>query len=683
MNEILILGAGYTGLAATTGLVGRLKGRDDVHITLVNPQTRFTERLRLHQTASGQTLADLQIPDQLDGTGVDFVKGWVTGIDADAQTVRIDDAYTLRYDTLVYALGSVADSEVVPGVDEFAYTLNSAQDAKLLAEQLDRIADGTVVVAGGGLTGIESAAEIAEQHPELDVVLLSRQVPGSMMGDKARARLHAGLDRLGVQVHAGVEIVKVMSDGVALDDGEVVDARAVLWTTGVRVSPIAAAAGLDVDDRGRIVTDESLRSVSHPSVYAVGDAAAIRQGYGVMHGTCQSGIPTALHAAASIVRELKGKQPKKFRFGYVHQPVSLGRNDGVIQFTHADDTPGRFYLAGRFAVAYKETVSSSPWPTYRLLKALPVPGSVDVATRRPVDTMNADQQTFADHRNLLFSIAYRILGSAADAEDAVQDAWFKWSADDRSQVSDPKAYLARIVSNLSMERLRSTRHQRETYVGPWLPEPILTQADAADDIAAAESVSMAMLVVLETLSPLERAVFVLKEVFDFSYAEIGDAVERSESAVRQAAHRAREHVRARRPRFEADRVKKREATERFFAAVTGGDINELMELLAPEVTLWTDGGGKVRQAMRPIIGVDNVAKWIAGNIKRPYEGVEISDMTAELVDINGGPGIVMSGGGRIIATISVDLDADGRIVTVHNVANPDKLHAVADGVKRI
>ncbi len=276
--------------------------------------------------------------------------------------------------------------------------------------------------------------------------------------------------------------------------------------------------------------------------------------------------------------------------------------------------------------------------------------------------MNTGQQTFADHRNLLFSIAYRILGSAADAEDVVQDAWFKWSADDRSQISDPKAYLARIVSNLSMERLRSTRHQRETYVGPWLPEPILTQADAADDVAAAESVSMAMLVVLETLSPLERAVFVLKEVFDFS---------------------AREHIRARRPRFETDRVKKREATERFFAAVTGGDINELMELLAPEVTLWTDGGGKVRQAMRPIIGVANVAKWIAGTIKRPYEGVEISDMTAEVVDINGGPGIVMSGGGRVIATITVDLDADGRIVTVHNVANPDKLRAVADGVKRI
>ena len=153
--------------------------------------------------------------------------------------------------------------------------------------------------------------------------------------------------------------------------------------------------------------------------------------------------------------------------------------------------------------------------------------------------------------------------------------------------------------------------------------------------------------------------------------------------MRQAAHRAREHVRARRPRFEADRDKKRAATERFFAAATGGDINALMELLAPEVALWTDGGGKVRQAMRPIIGAANVSRWIAGTIKRPYEGVEISELTAEVVDINGGPGIVMRGADRIIATITVDLDAEGRIATVHNVANPDKLLAVADGVKRM
>ncbi len=159
------------------------------------------------------------------------------------QTVRIDDEYELRYDALVYALGSVADTESVPGVDEFAYTLDSADEAATLAAQLDRLGNATVVVAGGGLTGVESAAEIAEQHPDADVILLSRDEPGSMMGAKARARLHAGLARLGVHVRAGADIVKVMADGVALADGEVVAAQAVLWTTGVRVSPLAATAG--------------------------------------------------------------------------------------------------------------------------------------------------------------------------------------------------------------------------------------------------------------------------------------------------------------------------------------------------------------------------------------------------------------------------------------------------------
>ncbi|WP_280471591.1 RNA polymerase sigma factor SigJ [Nocardia cyriacigeorgica] len=231
------------------------------------------------------------------------------------------------------------------------------------------------------------------------------------------------------------------------------------------------------------------------------------------------------------------------------------------------------------------------------------------------------QQLFDEHRNLLFAVAYRILGSAADAEDAVQDAWLKWSTVDRSRVSEPKGYLARIVSNLAMDRLRSTRHQRETYVGPWLPEPILTTGDIVDDVTGAESVSMAMLVVLETLSPIERAVFVLKEVFDFSYAEIAQAVDRSEDAVRQAAHRARGHVQARRPRFSADRSKQRDVTTKFVAAATGGDINTLMDLLAPDVTLWTDGGGKVRQAMRPVVGADKVAPWFAAVGTRPYQGV--------------------------------------------------------------
>ncbi|MEU2677184.1 RNA polymerase sigma-70 factor [Streptomyces sp. NPDC007107] len=289
------------------------------------------------------------------------------------------------------------------------------------------------------------------------------------------------------------------------------------------------------------------------------------------------------------------------------------------------------------------------------------------------------QEAFDRYRNLLFSVAYRILGTAADAEDTVQDAWIKWSAADRTQVADPKAYLARIVSNLAMDRLRSTRHKREVYVGPWLPEPILTSADTADTVMDAESVSMAMLVVLETLSPLERAVFVLKEVFDFSHAEIAEAVERSEAAVRQAAHRAREHVRARRPRFAADRSQQRDATERFFTAATGGDMNSLLELLSPDVTLWTDGGGKVRQALRPVVGASTVAAWFAAIGTVTYQGIEPADMKAELVEINGGPGLVFSGPGRVIATVTFDFDASGRISTIHNVANPDKLGAVGTG----
>ena len=307
-------------------------------------------------------------------------------------------------------------------------------------------------------------------------------------------------------------------------------------------------------------------------------------------------------------------------------------------------------------------------------------------------TTTSDQQAFADHRNLLFSVAYRLLGTAVDAEDVVQDAWFKWSAADRSQVADPKAYLARIATNLAMDRLRSVQRKRETYVGPWLPEPILTAGDrtpgaltpagtdTVDSVERADSVSTAMLVVLESLSPLERAVFVLKEVFAFSYAEIADIVERSEPAVRQAGHRAREHVQARRPRYTGATAARQEATERFLAASTGGDINALMELLAPDVTLWTDGGGKVRQALHPVEGSTKVATWMAGvSRRRAYEGVEISDMTIAFVQINGGPGITFTGAGRVISVMSVDLDADGRIRTVYNIANPDKLRAVAGG----
>ncbi|WP_433711830.1 NAD(P)/FAD-dependent oxidoreductase [Nocardia sp. CA-084685] len=376
MHKMVILGAGYAGMSAATSLAARTKRRDDVEIVLVNATERFTERLRLHQTASGQNLAEFDIPALLEGTGVEFVCGWVTGIDAAARTVRIDDERVLEYDTLVYGLGGVADTAAVPGVDDNAYTLNSMHDAELLAQRLAGLGAGTVAVCGSGLTGVETAAELAERYPDLDVVLLGRHEPGSTLGARAKAYVNDALARLGVQVRCGVEIVKVLPDTVELAGGESIAVDAVLWTSGVRVSPMAAAAGLAVDEHGRIVTDAALRSVSHPNVYAIGDAAAVEQGYGVMHGTCQSGMPTGVHAAVSIVRELKGKQPKPFRFGYYHTPVSLGRHDAVVQFTKPDNSPRRLRLTGRRAVWYKETVSAAPWPTFGRILSFPTSGAV-------------------------------------------------------------------------------------------------------------------------------------------------------------------------------------------------------------------------------------------------------------------------------------------------------------------
>ncbi|MFE3445957.1 NAD(P)/FAD-dependent oxidoreductase [Nocardia sp. NPDC059180] len=375
-REILILGAGYAGMSAAVNLGARVKRRDDVRVTVVNAGERFVERLRLHQTATGQQLAEFDIPELLESIGVGFIRGRVREIDPEANTVRLDDQRLLRYDHLVYALGGVADTARVPGADEHAFTLDSAADAASLAGRLDRLAAGTVVVGGAGLTGIESAAEIAERYPQLRVLLLGRDEPGAAMTDKPRAYLRAGLDRLGVEVRGGVDVVKILADSVELAAGESITADAVLWTSGVRAAPVAAAAGLTVDDLGRIVTDPTLRSISHPNVYAVGDAAAIEQGYGLMHGTCQSGMPTGVHAAVSLTRELKGKQPKPFRFGYYHTPVSLGRADAIVQFTKPDGSPRRWYLTGKRATWYKETVNAAPWPTFLRMTRFPGSGAI-------------------------------------------------------------------------------------------------------------------------------------------------------------------------------------------------------------------------------------------------------------------------------------------------------------------
>ncbi|WP_030314892.1 NAD(P)/FAD-dependent oxidoreductase [Streptomyces sp. NRRL B-3229] len=374
-HEVLVLGAGYAGLSAAIQLAARSRKRGALRVTLVNPYDTFTERLRLHMTATGQETAEMSIPELLDGTGAVFVRGWVTAVDAEARTVRIDDDRVLRYDTLVYGLGSIADTVTVPGVDEHAHTLDGPESAALLADRLERLDGGTVVIGGSGLTGVEAAAEIAERHPRLQVVLLGRQEPGATLHPRAKAHVDAALARLGVRVRAGAEVTRVLADGVELADGSGVPADVVLWTSGTRVSPLAAAAGLTVDDRGRVVTDDALRSVSHPDVYAVGDAAAVRQGYGMLHGTCQSGMPTGVHAALSILRVLAGKQPRPFRFGYYHTPVSLGRGDAVVQFTRPDDSPRRIVLTGKGAVRYKEIVSAAPWATFGRMKKIPASGA--------------------------------------------------------------------------------------------------------------------------------------------------------------------------------------------------------------------------------------------------------------------------------------------------------------------
>jgi NADH dehydrogenase FAD-containing subunit len=192
-----------------------------------------------------------------------------------------------------------------------------------------------------------------------------------MMGPKAKAYLVRTLERLGVEVRTGVTVAEVLPGAVVLEDGEQLPSDTTLWTTGVRVAPLAAEAGIATDDTGRVLVDAALRSVSHPEIYAIGDAAAIRQAYGVIHGTCQSGIPSAAHTAESITRRLRGKEPKPFRFGYIHQPVSLGRKDAVVQFTHHDDTPSRWYLKGKAAIAYKEAVSGSPLKFFRSTRPIP------------------------------------------------------------------------------------------------------------------------------------------------------------------------------------------------------------------------------------------------------------------------------------------------------------------------
>ena len=281
-------------------------------------------------------------------------------------------------------------------------------------------------------------------------------------------------------------------------------------------------------------------------------------------------------------------------------------------------------------------------------------------------------EPFTAHRNLLFTVAYEMLGSATDAEDVVQEVWLRWADGDRSDVADPRAYLVRMATRLSLNRLRTLARRREDYVGTWLPEPVLTVPDVADDVALADSVSTAMLLVLETLPPTERAVFVLREVFDVPYAEIAEAVEKSEPAVRQIASRARAHVAERRPRSSVSAAERDAVIERFREATETGDLQGLMDLLAPDVVLMTDGGGRVKAALNPIFGRDKVFRFLTA----------VAPEALELLPVwlNGSPAIqfVVAGQRDGVGTMLVE---DGVVTRLFLVRNPDKLGVLAEEVR--
>lgn len=288
--------------------------------------------------------------------------------------------------------------------------------------------------------------------------------------------------------------------------------------------------------------------------------------------------------------------------------------------------------------------------------------------------MTEPDAAFADARGLLFGVAYRMLGSVADAEDAVSEAWLRWQRVDRDEVEDPRAYLVTVVTRLCLDELRSARARRETYVGPWLPEPLVGPPqphDVEHDVTVAESVSLALLVVLETLSPAERAVFVLREAFGFDYPAIAAVLDRSEAACRQLAHRARSHVEARQPRYRADPGDQRELADRFLAACREGDLEGLVALFTDDVVLYSDGGGVAQAALRPIVGADKVGRFLLGALRSTP-----ADVTARRISVNGAPGLLAESAGHPLAVVDFDV-ADGTIATVRIVNNPAKLTGIA------
>ncbi|MEU8627303.1 FAD-dependent oxidoreductase [Streptomyces sp. NPDC048669] len=363
-HRIIVLGAGYAGAVAAGRLAKRLR-REDVAITLVNAEPDFVERVRMHQLAVGQDLRPRPFSEMFAGTGVELRLAKVTGIDVDRRTVTVTEANSaeeqkqeLTYDSLVYALGSSWNTQGVPGTAEHAHEIAGRPGALRLRERLARLEGGQpVVVVGGGLTGLEAATEIAESRPDLDVTLAARGGLGDWLSPKGRRHLRHVFDKLGITVHENTAVTGVEPDHVTTADGTSVPGAVTVWTAGFAVHPIAKATALEVTGTGQIVVDGAMRSVSHPDVYAIGDAAmAMGPGDKPLRMSCASGIPTAWQAADGIAARLTGGKLPNTPLRYFNQCISLGRKEGLIQYVTADDRAVRAAVTGRFAAFYKELV---------------------------------------------------------------------------------------------------------------------------------------------------------------------------------------------------------------------------------------------------------------------------------------------------------------------------------------
>lgn len=378
-HRIVVLGAGYAGAIAAGRLAKRLH-REDVAITLVNAGPDFVERVRMHQLAAGQDLEPLPFGEMFAGTGVELKLAKVTGVDVDRRTVSVvgvngaGEREELSYDTLVYALGSGWNDQGVPGTAEYAHEIASRPGALRLRERLARLDAGRpVLVVGGGLTGLEFAAEIAESRPDLDVALAARGGLGDWLSPKGRRHVRKVFGKLGVTVHEHTAVTGVEADRVATADGMSIPAAVTVWTTGFAVHPIAKATTLEVTDTGRIVVDATMRSVSHPDVYAIGDAAmAMGAGDKPLRMSCASGTPMAWQAADAIAARLTGGKLPHVPLRYFNQCVSLGRREGLIQYVTADDRPVRAALTGRLAAVYKELVcKGAAWSVANPMLGMP------------------------------------------------------------------------------------------------------------------------------------------------------------------------------------------------------------------------------------------------------------------------------------------------------------------------